>query len=1111
LDSGRHSRIIGMALLQGQVTYQALEAASRKLRGRPGEFQEEQILLELWRLGQITDVTLEALNRQVEDLERFMADTLGEINPNSTVAAIAQGQTPSIHEAPPEPESENDRTTTARALWATVPDGSPSAGDNRSILSVLNLPRWNHYADLHFIGEGGMGRIFRAFDTSLRRQVALKFLRREDRDLVRRLFLEAQHQAQVDHPNICKVYEVSEWHGQVYVAMQFIDGETLSDMTATLNLEQKVRIMEIVAEAVHAAHRLGLVHRDLKPANIMVETGEDGVLKPYVLDFGLARDVADTGETMEGSILGTFHYMAPEQARGDLAKIERRTDVWALGASLYEMLSGNPPFAETKGLDCLHRILDEDIPNIRRVVPEVPKDLETIVMKCLEKTTERRYESARALAEDLSRFLDGEPILARPATFTYRLGKLAKKNKIVVSMMGAALVVVLVFAGVGIQARVTAANRARWAQYYGQEAERIEALLRYSRLQPTHDIRLELKIVQTRIQAMEEAVRQGRSGALGPGNYALGRAYLALGDPDRAKNHLEKAWEDGFQEKSAAYARGRVLGLLFSRGLQQARNIQNRELREAKVQELEQSLRDPAAELLKQGQGSLLDPPAFQEGLLAFYGGQHREAIAKAREAAQTAPWFYEARRLEAEISMDQSRREKDPAKALSYLEAANSALLEALRTAPSDPDLCDLESRRWWDEMTLRRQAVQPLREAFDALQKACQRWTLIRPDLADADARRAWADLEMARDATIGDKKARLIRVESGRKFAETALHQKPDHPEALGALAAVLTLHAYTSIDRNQDLRPVLDRAIGLLNKAMESAPEAYELCDQLAMAYWARLEYEKTAGVDPSQTLKEATQAMGRIASRFPRVADFEAYLGGFYVEKADFEAIHGIDPGPSVEGASARLGQAIRLMPRRYDFHYSLGNAYLTRAHYLLFHAGDPMADLDLAEKAYLEARALNPKNAGVVLGLTETQVIRAWALVQRKESPVAEFSKAERLLQESASMRAPSWREAYYQSELELLRSRWLKEPQQVRALLLASERHVAQALQKADRQPAVLWLAAVLELEWAKRFPEDAIHRKQAAQLYLQKALKLDPGFIMARRTLEETTGQKE
>ena len=278
MDSGRQSRIIGMALLQGQVSYQALESAGRRLRSGDGEAQEDQILEELRRQGQLSDSVLEGLNRQVEDLERFMSEAPeGDRNRISTVEACPQGQTPCV--SVKEPESDNwgnDRMTTARVLWATVPVSGNSTGDNRHILSVINLPRWNHYTDLQFIGEGGMGRIFRAFDASLKRQVALKFLRREDRDLVRRLFLEAQHQAQVDHPNICKVYEVSEWHGQVYVAMQFIDGMTLADLSPTINLEQKVRIMEIVAEAVHAAHRHGLVHRDLKPANIMVEAEDDG-------------------------------------------------------------------------------------------------------------------------------------------------------------------------------------------------------------------------------------------------------------------------------------------------------------------------------------------------------------------------------------------------------------------------------------------------------------------------------------------------------------------------------------------------------------------------------------------------------------------------------------------------------------------------------------------------------------------------------------------------------------------------------------------------------------------------------------------------------------------
>jgi len=1086
-----------MALLQGEITYRAIEEAGRRLQSQGSGPSEEELLEELLRCGELSRSALEGVTRQVEDLERFMSDT-SDRERHSTVAlghAVMEDQ---------EPESglERDRVTTARMLWATNPAGGRPTADNKSILSVLKLPRWNHYINLQFIGEGGMGRIFQAFDTSLRRQVALKFLRREDQELVRRLFLEAQHQAQVDHPNICKVYEVSEWHGQVYVAMQFIDGKTLAALSGSLKLEQKVRIMEVVAEAVHAAHRHGLVHRDLKPANIMVETSEEGGFKPYVLDFGLARDITTgAGETVEGSIMGTFHYMAPEQARGDIAHIERRTDVYALGASLYELLSANPPFAETKGLDCLRRIMEEEVPALRRLVPEVPADLETIVMRCLEKTIERRYESARALAEDLRRFLDGEPILARPVTLSYRLGKLVRKNKVVTALLAAALLVVLVFAALGIQARITAANRAQWAQYFGQEAERIEALLRYSRLQPAHDVRGELESVHARIRSMEQAVLQAGGNALGPGDYALGRAYLALGDLDQARIHLDHAWEKGFRDKAAAYARGRVLSLLFSRGLEQARSIQNPELRQSRIKELEEGLRDPAASLLSEGKGNLLEPANFQEGLLAFFAGRHEEAAAMAREAARTAPWFYEARRLEAEVRMEQARIEKDPRRAQGYLEAAGQAIALAARTAPSDPDLCDLESRRWWEEMELRRQAGLEIQDACAGLGRACDRWAVILPDSPDIDARRAWADLELARDMSHGNEASRLSWAADGMKLAELALGRTPEHPEALGALATALRIQAYSAMERGADPRPSLDRAIALLNRAIERTQVGYELLDQLAMAYWARIEYEKASGVNPTASLREAAEVMERMAGRFPRVADFEAYLGGFYVELGDFEATHGTDPSASVELAVARLNRAIRLLPHRFEFHFSLGNAYLTRAHYLLFHGGDPRLDLDKAESAYLKAQSENPRVASVLLGLAETQVIRSWALEKRHESPSAFLAQVERYLAEAGSIERPGWREAYYRSEAALVAALWNSDPEQAKSKFEEAERLALLALREARLQPPVHWLMAMIQKEWAARFPEEATHRTRLARIHFRKALELDPGFELARR----------
>ncbi|HEX9010190.1 MAG TPA: serine/threonine-protein kinase, partial [Holophagaceae bacterium] len=362
MNGDLQSRIIGLALLQGQLTYRVLEEAKAGLP--PSDADEAPDLLqELVRSGALRDSTLEDLLRQVEELDRMLPvpDTRSR-SEDLTRPISSLTEEPESTRSGPALDSQGAQATAQRLLWGTLPSPQDQfRGENRRLRQTLTIPKWNNYQNLQFVGEGGMGRIFRAFDPTLRRQVALKFLNRDDREMAAKLLQEAQYQAQVDHPNICKVYEVREWRGQVYVAMQYIDGTRLDLLAPRLSLTEKVSILETVARAVQAAHRLGLVHRDLKPANVMVETSEDHHLKPYVLDFGLARDLASKGETLEGTILGTVHYMAPEQARGDLSRIERRTDVYALGAMLYELLTGAPPFADSQGLDCLVRIQTESV------------------------------------------------------------------------------------------------------------------------------------------------------------------------------------------------------------------------------------------------------------------------------------------------------------------------------------------------------------------------------------------------------------------------------------------------------------------------------------------------------------------------------------------------------------------------------------------------------------------------------------------------------------------------------------------------------------------------------------------------------------------------------
>jgi len=240
-------------------------------------------------------------------------------------------------------------------------------------------------------------------------------VRGDSAEHVRRLISEARTQARVSHERICKVYEVDEVEGKVYIAMQYIAGKPLGHIADELTLEQKVTLVRRAAEGIHAAHSEGIIHRDIKPSNIMVERSDDGELRPYVMDFGLARSVQDAGETVSGAVVGTPRYMSPEQARGATSRLDRRADVYSLGATLYHLLTGEPVVPGETVAEVIHNLIAGEPRPLRAHDPAIPIDLEAIVLKCLERDRAARYDSARALADDLGRFLSGEPVVARSA------------------------------------------------------------------------------------------------------------------------------------------------------------------------------------------------------------------------------------------------------------------------------------------------------------------------------------------------------------------------------------------------------------------------------------------------------------------------------------------------------------------------------------------------------------------------------------------------------------------------------------------------------------------------------------------------------------------------
>jgi eukaryotic-like serine/threonine-protein kinase len=322
------------------------------------------------------------------------------------------------------------------------------------------------------IGRGGMGIIYRAHQLSLNRVVALKMILAgplSSADIARRLRVEAEAAAGLDHPNVVPIYEVGEHEGQPFYAMRMVEGTNLAKALKAGPFEPRraAALMVTVARAIQHAHERGVLHRDLKPSNILLDTQE----QPHVADFGLAKIVhADSSLTLSHAALGTPSYMAPEQASAGSKQVTTAADVYSLGAILYELLTGRPLFQAETPLQAIQQVMESEPERLSRINPRIDRDLETICLKCLNKEPERRYASAAALADDLQHWLSSEPIQARPVGWVERRWLWCRRKPALATLAGALVFTLVVGSTVAVWRISVARQQQRREAYYSSVA-----------------------------------------------------------------------------------------------------------------------------------------------------------------------------------------------------------------------------------------------------------------------------------------------------------------------------------------------------------------------------------------------------------------------------------------------------------------------------------------------------------------------------------------------------------------------------------------------------------------------------------------------------------------
>jgi serine/threonine-protein kinase len=667
--------------------------------------------------------------------------------------------------------------------------------------------------------------------------------------------------------------------------------------------------------------------------------------------------------------------MSPEQARGDVHNLDRRADIYSLGATLYDLILGVPPFEDQSIVNVLLKVLHEDPTPPRTILPSLPQNLETIILKCLSKEPAQRYDSALALAEDLQRHIKVEPILARRASLRYRLRRFVLRHRALVAVSTVSLLAILGLAGYSLRSRILtqreraraaqrAAAQAQLAQQLAQDVKDIEWLLRSAYQLPLHDIGHEQDLTRRRMAEMEAQLRRLDPGDVGYIHYAIGRGHLALHELGPARTELLRARENGVDLPELHYALGAVLGQLYQKELIEARRHGDKGWLAARQKQLEVQYLRPALASLTRSHGAKLDSPELLASLVAWYRKQYDVALAKAKLTAVDSPWLYEARKLEGDVYLEQAIEQRGHGNyqnANAKLKLAINAYEAAANIGRSDASIYQAISEAWIQQSQIDSAQGKSPQVALQNALAACEKSNISAPQDATGYTKKSYTHFWLAWEKLVNGKDPRP-EIEQLLSDGEQAIKLNSSDEVAYDAIGNGYWVRGNYERDIGQNPSESWKKAIHTLGQAIAVAPKFPWAVNDLGLVYQEQALWSVSKGLNPESDFKMAISAFLKAIDIHPEYLSAYNNLVLTYASFAQYRASHGHDVSPQLTEAVRAATSASAISKTIPNLQNNLALARLQMARFLTDARQDPGAYLAAAEKDLAASLEVNPND-----------------------------------------------------------------------------------------------------------------------------------------------------